>query len=248
MLKEENKKSQDKTSAATAVDDSNEKNQADDLEVRVYELGFLLKPSLSDTEAVATAEEFKNLVTEKGGEFISQGAPVMRPLAYTIEIPRTIPKEKYDHAYFGWIKFELSSTELKEFENKVSRHSAMIRHLIVKTVREDTFVSVEEAEEGEQEPADDSVAQVSSVVSEVEGPAVSETSEQTVSESEPAEPAEQSGSADADTAADQVVEDTPKEPEGDAPSSASEEATDDAKSDSEEKDEIDKSIEDLIVG
>ena len=50
-------------------------------------------------------------------------------------------RHKFDTAYFGWIKFEISSLQVSELKNKLDIDSNFLRFLILKTVRENTIAA-----------------------------------------------------------------------------------------------------------
>jgi len=121
-------------------------------EVReVYELGLLFKPTLSDQELPASVEEIKKSIEVKTGEVLSEGQPKMQALAYVMEIPYSVPREKYDHAYFGWIKFDLPKDQVKTLEQEISASKNFVRYLLIKTVRQDTTIQFEAIAEAEAE-------------------------------------------------------------------------------------------------
>jgi ribosomal protein S6 len=110
---------------------------------KVYELGIHLLPTLSVADVQVEFSKIKAQVEKLGGEFISESVPALMNLAY--EIPKTIKAQKrwYETAYFGWVKFELEAKNLAVFEKFVKELEDTLRYLLVKTVREDTIVSLD---------------------------------------------------------------------------------------------------------
>ena len=48
--------------------------------------------------------------------------------------------EKYDTAYFGWIKFEVGSDKIEAVKKAVELHPTVLRALLLSTVRENTYL------------------------------------------------------------------------------------------------------------
>ncbi len=124
--------------------------------VRVYELGFHFAPIIAEADVPVQFSHLKSFVEKNGGEFISEEAPKLMPLSY--EISKTIKAQKrsYDHAYFGWVKFTLSSDKLADVEKEIKAFDPVIRYIFIKTVRENTMSApvVAGAEGAEKAPTD----------------------------------------------------------------------------------------------
>lgn len=108
---------------------------------RIYELAYHFVPTIAEESVAATLGTLKAMLEENGAEFINVETPKMMELAY--EMSRTIDNKKtwFDHAYFGWIKFEIDPANLKAVEEKLERDETIIRYMIIKTVRENTIAS-----------------------------------------------------------------------------------------------------------
>ncbi len=120
-----------------------ENNIDENIEVnsRVYEVGYLLLPTISEEEMPAVYGDLKNLVTSLGGEMISDEMPKMVPLAYTMSKVIQNIRNKFDSAYFGWVKFEMSADKVSELKKKLDVDGNFLRFLILKTVRENTIAA-----------------------------------------------------------------------------------------------------------
>jgi|JI10StandDraft_1071094.scaffolds.fasta_scaffold04984_16 ribosomal protein S6 len=106
---------------------------------QVYELGFHLSPEIGDDNVAKEFGDIKSLIEEAGGTFISEEAPHSMPLAYDMEKVIANKKNTYSKAYFGWVKFELTSDKLAELKTKFDEMVTIVRFLLVKTVRESTL-------------------------------------------------------------------------------------------------------------
>jgi ribosomal protein S6 len=107
----------------------------------VYEVGFLLVPEITEEKLPEIFGTLKNVILDKGAVAISEEFPKLISLAYTME--RTINNkiERFNEGYFGWIKFELPSEKVEDLEATLRLRIDLVRHLLVKTVRENTIAS-----------------------------------------------------------------------------------------------------------
>jgi ribosomal protein S6 len=113
--------------------------QGENSDSRVYELGYLLVPTIPSEEVPARYGDLKHLISSLGGEIISDEMPKMIPLAYTMRKVISNVHTKFHSAYFGWIKFATDGEKVVELKNKLDLDQNIIRFLILKTVRENTI-------------------------------------------------------------------------------------------------------------
>lgn len=108
---------------------------------RVYELGFHLLPTVAEADVPVQFSQLKSTIEKQGGTFISESAPKLIKLSYSMS--KTIKAEKmhYTNAYFGWIKFTLDPEKLELIEKDIKAFDPMLRYIIVKTVSENTMVT-----------------------------------------------------------------------------------------------------------
>jgi len=108
---------------------------------RVYELGYLLVPTISEEEVPAVYGNLKELVASHGGVMISDDMPRMIPLAYEmLKVVQNV-RSKFTNAYFGWVKFEMGADQIGEMKKKLDLDPNVLRFLIIKTVRENTIAA-----------------------------------------------------------------------------------------------------------
>ena len=110
-------------------------------EPRVYELGYLVMPSVDEGDLGTEREALVALITRFEGIVIEEGQPVLIDLAYEMDKMIKNKKHTYSQAYFGWIKFDVSPTGIEELSTEVEAFENLIRSILVKTVRENTVVS-----------------------------------------------------------------------------------------------------------
>lgn len=109
---------------------------------KVYEVGYLLSSGIPEEKLADEVNTIKSLIEKNGGTFISDEFPKIRQLAYVI--PKTIgtTKQKFTHAYFGWVKFEAESVGLPVIKEGLEKNDNIVRFLLIKTVRENTMSSI----------------------------------------------------------------------------------------------------------
>ena len=105
----------------------------------IYELGFHLSPEIGDENVAKEFGDVKDLIEKAGGTFVEEEMPHLMPLAYDISKVIANKKNVYQKAYFGWVKFELTSDKLAALKTKLDEMTVVIRFIIVKTVRESTL-------------------------------------------------------------------------------------------------------------
>ena len=108
---------------------------------RVYEVGYLLVPTLSEEEIPAMYGNLKELVLSLGGKMISDDMPRMIPLSYVMSKVLKNVRHKFDSAYFGWVKFFMDADKIADLKKKLDLDQNVIRFLMIKTVKENTIAT-----------------------------------------------------------------------------------------------------------
>jgi ribosomal protein S6 len=118
------------------------KNETEeDVNNRVYELGYLLVPTISEEDLPVAFGNLKELVSSLGGIHLSDEMPKTIPLAYKMVKVVANARHKFNTAYFGWIKFAMDSDKVLELKKKLDLDGNIIRFLILKTVKENTIAA-----------------------------------------------------------------------------------------------------------
>ncbi len=103
---------------------------------KVYEIGYLLVPFVGEAEKDSTVKkEIISVIEKRGGKLMSEIAPSMRKLAYSI---RKMINNKYSvfrDGYFGAVKFELNPAETAELNKDLFKSDSIIRFLLLETDR-----------------------------------------------------------------------------------------------------------------
>ncbi len=122
--------------------ENNEENKgAEDANSKVYEVGYLLVPTIAEEDVAVNYGNLKDLVSSYGGVAIYDEMPKMIPLAYAMTKVISNVRNKFNTAYFGWMKFTMDADKVTELKKKLDLDPTMIRFLIIKTVKENTIAS-----------------------------------------------------------------------------------------------------------
>lgn len=108
---------------------------------RVYELGYLLIPTIAVDDVAALYTSLKDLLSGLGANLIADEMPKMIPLAYQMLKVTQNVRSKFDNAYFGWIKFELDADKVLSLKTKLDLDPNYLRFLLIKTVKENTIAT-----------------------------------------------------------------------------------------------------------
>lgn len=120
------------------IDDGAENNKSDK---QVYELGYLLVPTIAEEDVPISYGNLKELVSSFGGEIISDEMPRMISLAYSMQKITSNVRNKFNTAYFGWTKFIMDSQKVLELKKHFDLDPNFIRLLLLKTVKENTIAA-----------------------------------------------------------------------------------------------------------
>jgi len=139
----------------------------------VYELSFLILPSIPEDKVVNVVDSIRKVVINEGGVEIDGEAPFKQPLSYSMS--KTIGASRYvvDDAYLGWIKFEIEPAKALAVKTGIEKISEILRFLMIKTVRETTFTfaqarkAIVETEAGAASPSSFEEAVVAPTLEEV---------------------------------------------------------------------------------
>ncbi len=113
-------------------------NNETKVDSRVYEISFIFDNKLDEETALAKSNAIKQSIATLGGSFISEEAPYMRELAYEMIRVVNNVNVRFNVGYFGWVKFELEPSKVKEIEKGLKLDEEIVRYLVVATVAENT--------------------------------------------------------------------------------------------------------------
>jgi len=106
---------------------------------QIYEIGYHFLPTTSEAEIPELVAKVQFLIEGKEGKIISEEMPKLQALAYKISANLNSKKQKFDRAYFGWIKFEADNSRAEEIKKSLEGFEKIIRFILIKTVRGDTM-------------------------------------------------------------------------------------------------------------
>lgn len=116
-------------------------NHKEHTEPRVYELGYHFVPTVSEEQIPGISGAVRGMIEKNSKEIISEELPVFIDLAYQVIKTVEHKNKRFDEAYFGWIKFEGSPEGIAVIEEGLKKDENILRYLIVKTLRESTYLS-----------------------------------------------------------------------------------------------------------
>jgi ribosomal protein S6 len=116
-------------------------NDIKDDRLAVYEIGYLIATSIPEEKVPAEADNLKKIIIDAGATIIADEAPHLEQLAYAMRKKMVSGSyDTYDEAYFGWVKFELSSKKIEAVKKAIEVMPTMLRMLLITTVAENTYL------------------------------------------------------------------------------------------------------------
>ena len=112
---------------------------------RIYEVGYHIVSSVAEENVPQETEKIKAIIQKEGGSIISEEQAKLRPLAYTLKKSEAGSYKKFDKAYFGWVKFELTEGDITNIDKTLKNEPSILRYLVIKTIRENTIFSQRQA-------------------------------------------------------------------------------------------------------
>ncbi len=106
--------------------------------VRIYEVGYHIVPTVKEEDLDKVVGGIRSVIEKVGGSFIAEGAPALTRLAYPMSIREGEKYIDHDRGYFGWLKFEADVAVASALDEAMKRSADIMRHMVFRTVREDT--------------------------------------------------------------------------------------------------------------
>jgi ribosomal protein S6 len=125
----------------------------------VYEVGYLLMPSLSEERALELVANLQAKITSLGGSLIQEGAPERMDLAYTMIKVVDNKNIRVNDAHYGWLKFYLAPASIADIKVYLDGNIDIIRTLVFKTVPENTFIARKQPKKRRAEGEADSASE-----------------------------------------------------------------------------------------
>jgi ribosomal protein S6 len=111
-----------------------------EIQTRLYECGYVLVPTIPESEVPTAVEAIKSLITSAGATITIAPDPEYIDLAYTMEKTVGSKKSKYSQGYFGFIKFETAPDTLEQIKKVLDAHLELVRYILLKTDADNTIV------------------------------------------------------------------------------------------------------------
>src|ERR1700679_2897316 len=108
--------------------------------VKVYEIGYLFVSSIPKEKVAAETASFKGVLAKAGAVVIGSEDPELITLAYQMTKKMNGSYQRFDEAYFGWVKFELPTSAIESVKKSIDATENILRHLLVTTVKENTYL------------------------------------------------------------------------------------------------------------
>lgn len=119
--------------------------QDNDFETRVYEVGYLIMPSVVQDKVAEKVSAIRDLISSVKGAVLAEGEPKYIDLAYDMTVTIANKKTTYSQGYFGWIKCEMDPEATKKVHASLEANTDIIRFILIKTHKEDTLAPISEA-------------------------------------------------------------------------------------------------------
>lgn len=119
---------------------------------QVYELAFTIIPTVAEEKIAEEVGAIKRVLEDMKAETISEENPKMMQLAYSMKKKIGTQTHTFSMGFFGWVKFECDTDKIGLLDESMKKNDHVLRHLIIKTVRENTMpakvFNAQKAEEG----------------------------------------------------------------------------------------------------
>jgi len=119
----------------------NEKDTVEEANSKVYELGYVLVPTIKEEDVPISYGNIKELIASLDGEIVADEMPKVLNLAYSMIKVISNVRTKFNTGYFGWIKFSMSPSNVLELKKRLDLDLNLIRFLIINTVKENTIAT-----------------------------------------------------------------------------------------------------------
>ena len=131
-----------------------DKKETTKREGTVYEVGYLIVPTVSPDHIGKEVEAIKAVLAQNGASVISEEAPKLKSLYYKMLKVVGPVRNKFDTGYFGWLKFTALGDKALEIDKAFAKNEKVLRYLLIKTVAENTIYGTKLGGQGESSERD----------------------------------------------------------------------------------------------
>lgn len=114
--------------------------------VTLYELAFNIIPTVGDDDVKKIFKKVTEFIEKIKIENIIMGEPALVSLKYNMTKTIDSKKNKYDKAYFAWVKFDADPVNIEPLKEKLDHVSEILRYVIFKSDKESNISPREVAE------------------------------------------------------------------------------------------------------
>lgn len=102
-----------------------------------YELAFHILPTVAEEEVPAVFGSIKTLIDSSDGTIIHEEAPLRFDLAYEVVKHTEGRNFRYNHSYFGWVRFVIEGDKLEHLKAEIEHEGHVLRYVILKLSKAD---------------------------------------------------------------------------------------------------------------
>jgi len=166
---------------------------------KLYEIGFNIISSISTEKISDEIAAIKKILTNHGAEIVKEGEAKLISLAYTMTKKIKEANQKFDKAYFSWVKFNSTAADVEAIKAELDKSETILRYLLIKTT--DNFEHSTNKIQREKEEK----AKTAKLVTEKNRSDEISESDETPNQNEEAEEIAESTEKDVDEAIDELV-------------------------------------------
>jgi ribosomal protein S6 len=146
--------------------------------VSPYEFAFHILPTVALEEVPGVFGDIKTLIDREGGRITQEEAPQNFDLAYTVVKHTEGKNYKFNHSYFGWLRFEIESAKLEHLKTEIAHEGRILRSMIIRLDRDEiehpfkvfevkAKRTVHKTDEEKEEPKEVSEAEIEKAVEDI---------------------------------------------------------------------------------
>lgn len=124
------------------MEDASVPTEADESELRVYELAFHIDPELPSEEVKKVYQSIRERITA-AGTLVAEGEPEKIAFAYTISRSEHAGRRDFTSAFFAWIAYETDGKGHESITSSTRADSRIVRLLDIRTSKEEAKHSAE---------------------------------------------------------------------------------------------------------
>jgi ribosomal protein S6 len=97
-----------------------------------YEFAFHILPTVAVEEVPGVFGDIKAHIDTAGGHITHEEAPQSFDLAYTVVKHTEGKNYKFNHSYFGWVRFTLDASQLAHLKEELEHDARILRSIMIK--------------------------------------------------------------------------------------------------------------------